>query len=161
MKVNETQHGTIQAPSVPKSGSQTDGSETFQSIMDQVTRQGGTDQSAVRGAGPPPVMDGVQILPGAGQVEASSSAGAAGKEQLLQQIQDTLDVIDRYAVDLADPSLSTKDMQPLVDHLEGSLGDLQNMASDPEMPEALRSVVSDLTLTISTEVAKFGRGDYE
>ena len=160
MKVNETQHGTTQVPSVQKSESQKDGSQTFQSIMEQVTRQGGTAQSAVQGAGPLPVMDGVQILPGAGQVEATSSASAA-KEQFLQQIRDTLDVIDRYAADLGDPSMSTTDMQPLVDHLKGSLGDLQRTASDPEMPEALRSVVSDLTLTIGTEVAKFGRGDYE
>jgi len=158
MKVNETS-GHIQGPPVRKNRPGGGGDGTFQEIMDQVSRQGSTAPGSPSLPASVPVFDGVQILPGAGGVDASPATAA--RERVLQEIRDTLDVVDRYAAHLGNPSLSASDLRPLAEHLEGRLGGLRRMEADSELPGTLRSVVSDLAVTISAEMAKFGRGDYE
>ena len=160
MKVNETQQGHIQDASVRKRHSGEDGAGSFQEIMNRMSGESPPGPHSVPGPGPVPVLDGVQIVAGSGRVDTSSNPALA-KERVLQEIRDTLDVIDRYAANLGNPSLSTAEMKPLVEHLEARMDGLRRMGADPAMPEALRNVASDLAVTIGTEAAKFGRGDYD
>ena len=160
MKVNETQQGHIQDASVRKRQTGEDGAESFQEIMNRMSGQGTAGPHSIPGPGPVPVLDGVQIVAGSGRVDTSSNPALA-KERVLQEIRDTLDMIDRYAENLGNPSLSTAEMKPLVEHLEARMDGLRRMGADPAMPEALRNVASDLAVTIGTEAAKFGRGDYD
>ncbi len=160
MKVNETQHGQIQDTSIRRRQPAEEGAESFQEIMNRMSGHGPVGQPSVPGPGPVPVLDGVQIVAGSGRVDDPSSPALA-KERVLQEIRDTLDMIDRYAMDLGNPSLSTAEMKPLVEHLEARMAGLRRMEADPAMPEALRNVVSDLAVTIGMEAAKFGRGDYD
>lgn len=158
MKINETQHGQVPGSGTGKSTHRTE-ADRFQKIMDQAVRKGSAQGAGIQGAVGMPVPGGVQLIPGLEKSRAAHSGGAG--DMLLGEIRETLDMIDRYAADLGNTSLTASDMRPLLEHLEGRLDGLRRMETAPELPDGLRSVVSDLVITIGTEVAKFGRGDYE
>ena len=157
MKITDAQQGQIPGRVDGKSTRRND-EGGFQKVMEQVAQKdrGAAGAPGVAGAPPP---DGVQIVPGLEKVDGVHAGGP--KEMLLREIRETLDVIDHYAADLGNRNLSTAEMRPLVEHLEGRLEGLRRMEKAGELPEAVRDVVSDLAITIGTEVAKFGRGDYE
>ncbi len=158
MKIIETQHGQVPGSGTGKSTHRTE-EDRFQKIMEQVVARGSARGPEVQRAAGMPVPDGVQIIPGLDKTGAVHSGGA--KDMLLGEIRETLDMIDRYAAGLGNTSMPASEMKPLVEHLENRLVRLQRMESAPELPEKLRAVVSDLVITIGTETAKFGRGDYE
>jgi len=159
MKISEIHPGQIpdaKGQSPDKTGN--DG-QSFQRIMEQVSHGEGGKENPVEGSGPVLPGQEIQIIPGVGKVEPTQES--TQKTQVLRAIEETLDTVDAYAAALRNGSLSTSDMKPLVEHLEIRLEGLRQLEVDPELPEGLRTVVSDLSLTIGTEVAKFGRGDYE
>ncbi|MCF8061987.1 MAG: hypothetical protein K9M82_05675 [Deltaproteobacteria bacterium] len=158
MKITDMQHGQVPG-SVTGKSTQRSGEVRFQEIMEQVARKEHAGGPGIPGAAGAPVPDGVQIVTGPEKVQGAGSGGP--KEMLLAEISETLDLIDHYATGLGNKALSPAEMKPLVEHLEGRLEGLRHMETDEELPETLRSVVSDLVITIGTEVAKFGRGDYE
>ncbi len=130
----------------------------FQRIMDE--KMAGVEKSGIPNGQPSgdPVVNGVQILRGAEQIRRPSEA--VGNKPVLDEIQKTLDLVDFYVEKLGDPSLSAKGLDPLVGHLEERLDSLKNMESNPGMPDKLRPILSDVVLTMGTEIAKFKRGDY-
>jgi hypothetical protein len=157
MKITDsTQHGQVPAPG---SGSTSEGRGVkgeFREIMERIApRESGQVQEGAGPEGPPP-PGGVQIVPGLTQVGPS-----ARKAEVLSQLKETIDTIDFYAARLGDPRVSTRDMAPLVSHLETRMTELDKAAHDQELPEGLRSMLSDLAAAIGSEVAKFGRGDYD
>ena len=159
MKISEIHPGQIPDAKVQTPDKTANDGQSFQSIMEQVS--GGEGNKGTPVGGPETVFPGqeVQIIPGVGKVESTQES--AQKTQILGAIEETLDTVDAYAAALRNGSLSTSDIEPLVEHLETRLEGLRQVEADPELPEGLRTVVSDLALTIGTEVAKFGRGDYE
>ena len=157
MKVSETQHGQVTG-SEGKVRTRPSEQGDFQKIMDQAVQKGQAG-GEVQSASGVPVPQGVQIIPGLDRVQAVHSEGA--KDRLLSDLRETLDMVDHYAAALGNSSLSSQEMRPLVEHLEGRVQGLREMESDPALPDKLRNVVSDLAITIGTEAAKFGRGDYE
>jgi hypothetical protein len=160
MKIYETHHGQIPESSVKKTDKSGNTGDSFQRVMEQINQQEqGVGATPVKGPASVLPPDGVQILTGAERVDGSFSSET--RAQLLREIGDTLDMIDSYAAGLKNSSISPSDMSPLVEHLEGRLESLKTMQADPDLPEGLRSIVSDLAITLGTEVAKFGRGDYE
>ena len=158
MKITDVQQGQVPDP-VRGKNTRRGAEGGFQEIMEQETRKDRACGPGVPGAAGAPPPDGVQIIPGLEKVDGVHSGGP--KEMLLAEIRETLDVIDHYATDLGNRNLSTAEMRPLVEHLEGRLEGLRRMEENGELPETVRDVVSDLVITIGTEVAKFGRGDYE
>ncbi|MFO8156458.1 MAG: hypothetical protein R6U87_10745 [Thiohalospira sp.] len=158
MKITETQHGQVQGSGTGKSTNKVEEGR-FQKIMEQVVHKSSAQGTGVERAIGMPVPDGIQIIPGLEKSSAAHSGGA--KDMLLGEIRDTLDMIDHYASGLGDTSIPASDMKPLMEHLEGRLESLQRMEAAPELPDKLRSVVSDLVITIGTEAARFGRGDYD
>jgi hypothetical protein len=106
-----------------------------------------------------PLEGGVQILYG---VENTVGSQNSAKElPLVAELQETLDLIDFYSSKLADSSISSSGLSPLINHLEERLEGLRGMESTPETSEKLRSIISDMVITIGAEVAKFKRGDYQ
>jgi hypothetical protein len=158
MKITETQQGRIPG-TVPGKTARRDEEGGFQKVMDEVSGNERTNATGVQRAAGAPVPEGVQIIPGLAKVNGAGIEGA--RETLLADIRETLDMIDHYAADLGKTDLPPAAMKPLVDHLEGRIQGLRRMEQDAALPEPLRDVVSDLVITIGTEVAKFGRGDYE
>ncbi len=158
MKINETQHGQVAGTGTQKN--RTSGGEgRFQEIMEQAVQKEAAGGAGVRQPAGVPIPEGVQIIPGLERVRSVQAEDA--RERLLADIRETLDLVDHYARALGDPSLSPDEMRPLVEHLEGRIDGLRQMEADPAVPGELRGVVSDLAITLSTEVAKFGRGDYD
>ena len=106
-----------------------------------------------------PIDGGVRIVYGA---EKIGGAQKIDKElPLVAELQETLDLVDFYSSKLADSSISSSGLNPLISHLEERMEGLRNMESAPETSEKLRSVISDMVITIGSEVAKFKRGDYQ
>ena len=157
MKIHEGQGPLIPPNSKigPKKGSEVN---DFQKIMDQ-TRLPIEGKEAITGKEVfGPVPDGVQIIQGTNRT--NEPVNIPQKKQVLENIKETLDIVDFYAKKLGDTSLSATGLAPLVGHLEDRLDMLKELASSPRTPEKLRSVVSDMAISIGTEVAKFKRGDY-
>ena len=157
MKINEGQ-GPLLPPKArtgPKKGSDVN---DFQKIMNQ-TNSRIDHRSGVAGKEiPDSIPGGVQILQGTSR--SGGPDNIPDKKQLLKDLKETLDVVDFYAQKLGDASLSANGLTPLIGHLEDRLGMLNEMASSPHTPENMKPVVSDMVITIGTEIAKFRRGDY-
>jgi hypothetical protein len=157
MKVFEGQGPILQQ--VQKKGHRKEAGESdFQRLMDQTRFQAdkGGDGRVQRPL--EPALDGIQILRGAEKVEAPEATFE--KEKVMGALQETLDLVDFYADKLADSSLPITGINPLVDHLEERMETLRGMESTPGLPEKLRPLISDVVITIGTEIEKFRRGDY-
>ena len=157
MKVYEDQAPLLHQTSkkVTKKGTQ---ENDFQKIMDEkMVRFNSKDVQN----GPSPIdpnISGVQILGGAQPIQ--NPPGAAVNQPALDEIQKALDLVDFYAEKLGNTSLPVTGLDPLVDHLEDRLAGLKDMASRPDLPDKLRPILSDVVMTMGTEIAKFKRGDY-
>ena len=130
----------------------------FQKIMER-TRSQAREKENVPGPLPPePGLEGVRILPGVEKTAKPTAIG--GREKVIGALQETLDLVDFYAGKLGDPSSPIRGLEPLVDHLEERMEGLKDMRAAAALPERLQSILSDLVLTLGTEIAKFKRGDY-
>ena len=139
----------------PKKGSE---GTDFQKIMDQAKSQTGHKGVIAHKENVGSIPEGVQIIHRANRPDAP--VDIQEKKQLLDNLKETLDIIDFYAKKLRDRSFSVTGITPLVSHLEDRLNTLKDVESSPRTPEKLRPIVSDMVITIGTEVAKFKRGDY-
>jgi hypothetical protein len=61
---------------------------------------------------------------------------------------------------MSDMSFKATDLEPMVSHLENQAAYFGEVRSDPGLPKALEPIISDLSLTIEAEVARYRRGDY-
>ena len=92
--------------------------------------------------------------------QINESTESSQKGQLLDSIKDTLDLIDFYAGKLSDESFPTENLSSLVDQLDERLGSIKEMSSMEGIPEKLKPVISDVAVTIGTEIERYRRGDY-
>ena len=158
MKITEHQAGITPQGGPRKAHEEVGQRSDFQQVMKEVkgqTEAAGVSVPQVRSSASPEalnVIQGVRIL----------QTGKEGrlKADVLDELQTSLDLVDFYASKLADKSMPASRMDPLVGHLEDRLTKLKDLEATPELPEKLKSILSDLTLTIGKEVAKFRRGDY-
>lgn len=154
MKVYENQ-GLIQpthSKKAHKNGTQED---EFQKIMDQLQAETMKNEEAVNPGSIAPQLD-VRIMQGVQQTGSSAQA----KEMVLNELRNTLDLVDFYAEKLGNTSLPVSDLDSLVEHLDERLKNLQNMESAKGLPDKLQPIVNDVVVTLGTEIAKFRRGDY-
>ncbi len=130
----------------------------FQKIMDEKTVRYNSKDVQNLPSKIDPNISGVQILRGAQPIQ--NPPEAAANQPVLDEIQKTLDLVDFYAEKLGNTSLPVTGLDPLVNHLEGRLEGLKDMASRPDLPDKLRPILSDVVMTMGAEIAKFKRGDY-
>lgn len=157
MKVHEDQAPLLHQTS-KKVTRKVDGANDFQKIMEE--KMVGVERKDVQN-GPSnidSIVNGVQILQGTQQVRRPPET--LEHKPVLDEIQKTLDLVDFYAEKLGNTSLPVTGLDPLVDHLEKRLEGLKGMESNPELPDKLRPILSDVVMTMGTEIAKFKRGDY-
>jgi hypothetical protein len=155
MKVYEGQGSIIQQTNTTLKNKNNDGSD-FQKIMDEMS-SGIENKGIAPGQNNlPPVDNGIQIIHGVEKINGDLSA----KEKIVNDLQNTLDMVDFYSKKLADSSMSASDLDPLVSHLEDRMGTLKDLESSSDTPEKVRPVISDMVITIGAEIAKFRRGDY-
>lgn len=157
MKVYES-HGSIFQRTNKGVNKQGTSDSDFKKIMDQVTSQPGKTEGVTKSENLVAVTDGVRILRGADQVKGELDSPA--KEHVIAELKETLDIVDHYATRLADASLSVRGITPLISHLEERLEGLRKMEAASGIPEKIKPIISDMAITIGTEIAKFKRGDY-
>jgi hypothetical protein len=157
MKVYEGQ-GVTPNPMVKKRSSKSSGEGEFQRIMDQMVPAGeGGKTGGIKG-NRELVPEGIQFI---GSMDGiHGAAGAVKRGQVLEELEQTLDLVDFYAAKLGDRSMSVQDMEDLVVHMEQRVAVLRDMESAPGVPEGLKGILSETALTVGTEVARFRRGDY-
>lgn len=154
MKIDEThrvlleQQGKINKNKKSEAGS-------FQQMMDQMISSAETKKAL------PVNINPVQIINGpAGTFPINESIEPAKKDLLLDSLKETLDIIDFYATKLADESFPTENLSSLVDQLDERLGSIKDMSAMEGVPEKLKPVISEVAITIGTEIERFRRGDY-
>lgn len=158
MKVYEEQGPILQQTTKGLRKKDVQGSD-FHKIMDDKIALNEREKGVTVQGNLEPVINGVQILRGAGKV-TSAPLEAIERGRILDEIRNTLDLVDFYAHKLTDASVTAEGMNPLVDHLEERLEGLRRMETSKGLPDQLRPVISDVVLTMGTEIAKFRRGDY-
>ncbi len=157
MKVSEGQGPILQQ--VGKHGNRgKTNKDDFRKVMEQVSsiperKEPVTDPKNLR-----PVINGIDIIHSAEQAQGTSDI--TDKKRVLGTLRETLDMVDFYASKLADSSLQAADLTPLIGHLEERLGILGTIESAANTPEKIRPVISELKVTLGTEIEKFKRGDY-
>lgn len=157
MKIYEGQIPNYQENGEKQINKGTNGSE-FQKVMDQITPSSGQKGVVSGKENLSAVANGIQIIHGADDVKMAGFNN--GNAQILDELQDTLDLVDFYADKLGDSSVSANGLSPLIEHLEDRMEGLHNSGASSETPEKIRSIISDMTITIGSEIEKFKRGDY-
>jgi hypothetical protein len=124
----------------------------FQAIMDKVTASSAGKENNVPTNIQPPFTNGIGIV--------LKEDPVADKRELLTGLKDTLDLVDFYAEKLADSSLTSDNLSPLVEQLEERLDLLKEMGTSSRMDDRLKTIISDVATTMGVEIERFKRGDY-
>lgn len=130
----------------------------FQKMMSDVMSQQDQTSSPVPSGNPNLFTQNsatVQNIPTAGGIESCKS-----EPKEVRELQGLLDLADIYAQKLSDTSIATKALQPLVTHLEEGLDGLSQLEQKGGLDTGLKKIISELNVTLGTEIAKFKRGDY-
>ncbi|MBN1625125.1 MAG: hypothetical protein JW944_01260, partial [Deltaproteobacteria bacterium] len=130
----------------------------FKKIMEQVSSAFEKKEPFANRENSGPVVNGISILHGTEYIK--EPLDVAGKDYMIEELKETLNLVDFYASKLSDSSLPATGLTPLVNHLEDRMETLREIESAPGTPVKLKSIISDMTITIGAEIARFKRGDY-
>ena len=154
MKIHESQRVLLEQQGKINRNKNTDAG-SFQQIMDQMTSGAETNKAL------PVNINPVQIINGpAGVLPVNGSFNTSEKDLVLGSLKETLDLVDFYAGKLADESFPAENLSSLVDQLDERLASIKDMSSMEGVPEKLKPVITDVAVTIGTEIERFRRGDY-
>ena len=154
MKINESQRILLEQQGKINKNRNTDAG-SFQQIMDQMTSGAETNKALPLNINPVQIIDqSINVAP------INESFETSDKNLLLDSLKDTLNLIDFYAVKLADKSFPAENLSSLVDQLDERLASIKDMSSTEGVPDKLKPVINDVAVTISTEIERFRRGDY-
>jgi hypothetical protein len=132
------------------------GAESFRQVMEKVSSKSENSVNIPESINPVQIIDGVT-----GSLPLDSKAPVSGEKGiLLDSLRDTLDLIDYYAGKLADKSFPVDNLSSLVGELQERLETMKGISSDDKIPDTLKPILADMTITLSTEIEKFKRGDY-
>lgn len=81
-------------------------------------------------------------------------------EQGMNGVQATLDLLERYQHQLADPRISLKEMMRTVRALEAGINDLRRLEEQGILSGNLARIATEVAVAAQVEVTKFHRGDY-
>jgi hypothetical protein len=81
-------------------------------------------------------------------------------QEAAQKIEETLSLLEQYAVSLGDPANTLKDLAPMADDLSLSAGSLDGLAKKLPEDDPLRELGSETAALAAVEALKFKRGDF-
>ena len=84
----------------------------------------------------------------------------AASLQARQQLEKTLDRMDRYAVALGDEARTLKDLAPLADDLGQEADRLSQISHKLKENDPLKGLSNEAAVLATVEAMKFKRGDY-
>ena len=128
------------------------GKSDFQSIMDQMTSISVTRENNAAADIQMPFVNSTGII--------IKESPAAVKEEAMNNLKDTLDLVEFYAEKLADSSLSSDSLSPLVAELEERMDILKEMGSNAQIDDRLKTILTDAATNMGVEIERFKRGDY-
>ena len=156
MEINEGKGITISQDITPTQSRKSVDSE-FRKIMEQAI-QAGDKKAAAKANVIDPLFDGVKLLTG---TEGKNKQSLSSEKQVvINELQETMDLVDFYVSKLADPSKPLSTIDPLIGHLEQRLENLKTIESAPGIPDQLKPIISDMVITIGTEITKYKSGIY-
>ncbi|MBN2418737.1 MAG: hypothetical protein JXL81_05085 [Deltaproteobacteria bacterium] len=154
MKINESQRMLLEQQGKINKNRNTD-TGSFQQIMDQMTSTAETKKTLPSNINPVQIIDrSIEITP------VNGSSDQSNKTLLLDSLKDTLNLIDFYAGKLADKTFPAEKLSSLVEQLDEKLASIKDISSMEGVPEQLKPVISDMAVTIGTEIERYRRGDY-
>lgn len=93
-------------------------------------------------------------------ISSIDSASTSTTDSLVLQTDELLTVIDTYAEQMADPSVSLKEMEGMVADLQTMAGELSQSVSGSDCDSDLKEIADQCAVIAQTEAIKFMRGDY-
>ncbi|MDR1081488.1 MAG: hypothetical protein LBQ79_11155 [Deltaproteobacteria bacterium] len=90
----------------------------------------------------------------------SAAAPSATPQEAAQKIEETLGLLEEYAVSLGDPSNTLKDLAPLAEELSLQAGGLDSLTKKLPADDPLKELGSDTAALAAVEALKFKRGDF-
>jgi hypothetical protein len=131
----------------------------FQEVMNQaITRNTADDvkKPSVNSVLVPEMLLNVQSARTVGSEAGADTSG----QKVVRAVEGALEMAGHYAGKLADPAVKTEALEPLLAHLEERLHGLSVLQTEGTVDGALKKIISDLNISLTTEIAKFRRGDY-
>jgi hypothetical protein len=157
MKVYEGQGPILQETNSKVKKDKSHGDE-FRKIMGQMNIESEKTKQIEEYKSIQPVINGIEIVRGVDKAQQTSET--MGNKQVVETLKETLDIIDFYASKLGDRSMNMSGLSPLINHLEDRLQVLGEMEIAEDVSDKIKPVISDLKITIATEIEKYQRGDY-
>ncbi|MDR2613648.1 MAG: hypothetical protein LBG06_12855 [Deltaproteobacteria bacterium] len=94
------------------------------------------------------------------KADSASSSAPASASEAAEKIEETLALLEQYAVSLGDPGNSLKDLSPLAEGLSVSSGGLDSLAKGLPEGDPLRELGAETAALAAVEALKFKRGDF-
>jgi hypothetical protein len=93
-------------------------------------------------------------------LDATTQVGKASEREIASEIENLLNVMEEYQSKMENPSISLKQIQPLVEKMDAETGKLLPTLDALPDGSGLKDIVNRVLVASSTEVIKFNRGDY-
>lgn len=142
--------GSIEPSKAGKNDKSANG-PAFSDILDQTSRTGNSGQAGgVQGASsphPPTYIGKVESAPGA-------------KESVQRVSEEFFQIMESFQTQLGSPEASMKDIEPLVRHMESYQGKLMEEINSLPQNDPGRGLLEEMAVMVSSESAKFQRGEY-
>ena len=89
-----------------------------------------------------------------------TSSAASNHQFMAHNIEQMINLLDRYRDKLADPRISLKQIDPYIMEMSREMETLAPVLDSLPADDGLRNVLNQTMVTISLEISKFYRGDY-
>lgn len=84
----------------------------------------------------------------------------SSKDMAVERVDHLLDLLDHYRAQLADPKVSLRQIEPLLNTIAKEKEKLSGALDDLSNEDGLKDIVNRTLITASLEMVKFNRGDY-
>jgi hypothetical protein len=78
----------------------------------------------------------------------------------VERVDNLLNLLDNYRELLADPQVTLRQMEPLLNTIEQEKTQLSSVLDSLESEDGLKDIVNRTLVTASLEIVKYNRGDY-
>jgi hypothetical protein len=82
------------------------------------------------------------------------------RPHIMTKLEQLLDVLDQYRMNLKNPWVSLKEMSPLIQNMTVKLEELEPVLKRLDQKDQLTSILNETLITVTLEVKKFENGWY-
>jgi hypothetical protein len=109
-----------------------------------------------------PDTEKIQSSPLANRVSAIrfQAPSAENKRLTIEHVDNLLNLLDNYRIQLADPQVTLRSMEPVIKMIDKEKEQLSSVLDSLAEADELKDIVNRTLVTASLEVMKYNRGDY-